>query len=102
MILNGAKSRKICRNGYGKNGPPYSLLIPYVVAKPFEEDQKRELDSPKARIEKDNHSNGSSEVPCRPLWKVRWRWEYLTRRNPEVEIKIAFTHLPNYSVNQEY
>ena len=70
MILNGAQTSKIRRDGYGQNGPPHRLLIPHIMTQPSEEDQKRELDGPEARVEKDNHDHGPTQVPRRTLGEV--------------------------------
>ena len=101
MILDGAQTRKIRRDGYGQNRPPHRLLIPHVVAEPSEEEQERELDGPEPRVEKDNHDDGSAQVPRRTLRKIYWGWEDLARGDPNVEIQIVFAHLPYYAVYQE-
>lgn len=101
MVLNGAQTGKIRRDGYGQNRPPHRLLIPHIVTQPSEEDQERELDGPEPRVEKDNHDDGSAQVPRRTLRKVYWGWEDLARGNPNVEVHIVFAHLPYYTVYQE-
>ena len=101
MILNGTQTRKIHRDSHGQNPPPHRLLVPQVVTQPSEEDQERKLDGPEPRVQKENHDDGSPQVPLCTLRKIYWGWEYLARGNPHVEIQIVFTHLPYYTVYQE-
>ena len=102
MILDGPNTSEIRCYRDRQHDPPNDSLIPYILAKPAEKEQKRELNTPKTRIEKYDNDNRSSQVLLCAMREVGRDDMKLSRCELNVFIHSINTNFPYDAVDEKH
>ena len=100
-VLYGTQASKPRRTNNNHNRPPQTLLTSDVLPQASKEQHKRELDGPKARIEKRDHGNRSSQIGRRVAGKIGRGRKQLPGFDGNDLVQIIFAHLPDQGVGHE-